>query len=352
MHFAKTTRLTSLQGKCLGATFSPDGERIAFSRELDGRSDIYLIHRDGSNLTRLTNGGRGQGEGAYFDPHFSPDGAHLVCVRGDAFYEEYSDLYLIDLQSGEGRQLTDSKTDSSPSFSPDGQHIICVSERPTLREQSSGVDIYRITIDGREQVRLTHTEFEKKRDMAWPPRNLHPCYSPDGNFIAFASSAHGPRGENRFEIYRMRPDGSESTRLTFTQGSSSYPLWHPDSRQIAFTSWSKAADPKKNKSDIYLVDADGSELRCLEESQTINWLGGFSPDGRFLAFDSNRSRAADNVQASWEICLMDLATGQVHQMTDNTVLDRNPIFSPDGTALLFNSERDGANELYCAKIQP
>lgn len=183
------------------------------------------------------------------------------------------------------------------------------------------------------------------------PRNLHPCYSPDGSFIAYASSAYDAPEEDRFEIYRMRPDRSEQTRLTFTQGSSSYPLWHPDSKQIAFTCWTTVADTRKNKADIYLVNADDSGLRCLDESQTVNWLGAFSPDGRLLAFDSIRNGTSADVRNNWDIFLLEPATGQVHQMTENAVLDRKPKFSPDGTAILFQSERDGTNELYCAKIQ-
>ena len=361
MHFAETTRLTSLQGNCLGATFSPDGKRIAFSCVLNHRADIYLMDRDGTNLTRLTDSGEAQGNGSYYVQHFSPDGAHLVgvWVRTDASHKDYINVYLIDLQSGEGHLLTDTGNDSSPSFSPDGRHIVCVSGGQTVHvsarhnRQTKGAvpEIFRMTWDGQERTRLTHTESEPSGARATAPRNLHPCYSPDGSFIAFASSAYDASEEDHFEIYQMRPDGSEQTRLTFMQGSSSYPLWHPNSKQIAFTCWSTAADTRKNKADLYLVNADGSERRCLDESPTVNWLGDFSPDGRFLAFDSVRNGTSRDVPNNWDIFLLEPATGQIHQMTDNAVLDRKPKFSPDGTAILFESERDGSNELYYARIQ-
>lgn len=208
-----------------------------------------------------------------------------------------------------------------------------------------------MTWDGQDQTRLTYTEFEQTGDMAWEPRNLHPRYSPDGRYIAFASSVHGTRGENRFEIYRMQPDGSEQTRLTYTQGSASHPLWHPDSRHIAFTSWLTDSYTRKSRAHLYLINSEGSELRCLEESASINWMHSFSPDGRFLAFDSSRHKATPNVANHWDIFLLDTQTEQIHTMTDNAVLDRCPIFGPDGTGILFKSRRDGADELYYATLQ-
>ena len=349
MQFAEITRLTSLQGNCLSAVFSPEGERIAFSCIVGGSLDIYLMDRDGAQLTRLTDGERGKR--SYFDPHFHPDGTHLVCVCAEGVDEEDTNLYLIDLHTREGRPLTDTHSESSPTFSPDGQYILYVSTRNTLQDRCTVPEIFQMTWEGREQTRLTHTEFEERGDLAWAPRNLHPRYSPNGSYIAFASSVHGARGENRFEIYRMRPDGSEQTRLSHTQGSSSYPLWHPASRQIAFTSWVTDMYTRKNSAALYLIDVEGSELRCLEESPSINWMHSFSPDGRLLAFDSSRNEATLKVPNNWDLFLLEMQTRQVHTMTDNAVLDKKPIFSPDGKGILFESRRDGADELYYATIQ-
>ncbi|MCK9900448.1 serine/threonine protein kinase [Parafrankia colletiae] len=54
-------------------TFSPDGQRIAFSREVEGDLEIFQMNTDGSGLTRVTaEPGRDQ------DPAYSPDGSRLV----------------------------------------------------------------------------------------------------------------------------------------------------------------------------------------------------------------------------------------------------------------------------------
>jgi Tol biopolymer transport system component len=349
MQFGEITRLTSLPGHCLGAAFSPDGQRIAFSCSIDHRSDIYLVDRDGANLTRITNAGRGEGESAYYDPHFSPDGAHIVCGRADAYYEEINDLHLIDLQSGAGRPLTNTRCDFSHSFSPDGRHLLFLSTRKTLEDRCTCLEIFRMTWDGQERTQLTHTEYARTEGTR-PPRNLHPRYSPDGDFIAFSSTAHDPR-ENRHEIYRMWADGSERMRLTYTQGNNGPPLWFPDSKHIAFTSSAMRSDIRKQQDNLYVVDVNGLEQHCLEENPAINHMHSFRPDGRFLAFDSNRCEVTERIRDNWEIFLRDMTTGEVHRMTDNAVSDREPLFSPDGTAILFQSQYEGKATLYYAEIQ-
>ncbi|MBT3268416.1 hypothetical protein HN371_14770 [Candidatus Poribacteria bacterium] len=57
-----------------------------------------------------------------------------------------------------------------------------------------------------------------------------PCWSPDGQWIAF-QSGHNPHED----IYAIRPDGSALTRLTRDEGDDWAPDWSPDGRTIAFT---------------------------------------------------------------------------------------------------------------------
>ena len=344
MNFGSPKRLTFLQGNCIGAVFSPDGSRIAFPCVVNRRSDIYVINVDGTGLNKLTQGGPAAGEGAYFAPRFSPDGKHLVCTRVDAFYEEHSDIALLQADGSGAQELTQTRKDDSARFSPDGQHIFFVSARHGQSE------IFRMNAEGGEQTRLTYITEEPAHPQWWRPRNMHPVCSPDGAWIVFSSSMYGLPADNRFEIVRIRPDGSAQQRLTHTRGSSSYPLVSPDSKQVAFTSWETIGATRKGKSGLYLVNIDSSNFRCLEESQHINWLGSFSPNGRYLAFDSTRGGGAIDVTRNWDIYLRDLTNDALISVTNNEFLDRKPMFSPDGTQLLFQSDRDGAKELYILDV--
>ena len=71
----KSRRLTNQPALDFNATFSPDGQRIAFVSERDGNLELYSIRWDGSDLRRLTD------DFALDDhPAFSPDGQQLAFV--------------------------------------------------------------------------------------------------------------------------------------------------------------------------------------------------------------------------------------------------------------------------------
>jgi hypothetical protein len=69
---------------------------------------------------------------------------------------------------------------------------------------------------------------------------------------------------------------------------------------------------------------------------------GFSPDGTKMVFISNRD-------GDWEIFMRDVASGTVTQLTSNAALDTGPAWSPDGAKLAFSSDRDGQEEIYVMK---
>ncbi len=66
--------------------------------------------------------------------------------------------------------------------------------------------------------------------------------------IAFASNRDG-----RFQIYLMRPDGSEVTQFTTSIGDNFAPSWSLDARKIAFVS------TRDGNSEIYVMNSDGTE---------------------------------------------------------------------------------------------
>jgi TolB protein len=82
----------------------------------------------------------------------------------------------------------------------------------------------------------------------------------------------------------------------------------------------------------------------------VSWLGNFSPDGRYLVFSSCRDGRSTDVRKNWDLFVTEVETGAVERLTDNEWLDMHPLFSPDGSSLLFESERDGFAEIYLAEV--
>jgi Tol biopolymer transport system component len=108
-------------------------------------------------------------------------------------------------------------------------------------------DIYTLDTDGSNLRPITDS----------PEAELQPAWSPDGSRIAFAlsSSPYSPdpfwNPLSRLDIYVMRADGTERTRLT-TGGGNFWPAWAPDGTRIAFVS------TRDGNSEIYVMQADGS----------------------------------------------------------------------------------------------
>ncbi|HMI99189.1 MAG TPA: hypothetical protein VK488_05095 [Gaiellaceae bacterium] len=211
------SRTTTKLAEGTSPAWSPDSTRIAFVETRDGGRGISLVDADGTGERRLTT--PPSGSYADSDPQWSPDGTRLAFVgfrpgRGLA-------LYVIDADGTHERQLTSPPVlnyygDLSPRWSPDGSRIAFTGSR-----------------DGIEQIWVINADGTGERQLTYRPASAGtPAWSPDGSWIAFARS---PGVALHPDIYKIRPDGSELTRLTQTDDLPEWePLWSPSGSAIAF----------------------------------------------------------------------------------------------------------------------
>ena len=163
--------------------------------------------------------------------------------------------------------------------------------------------------------------------------NRVPQFNRDGTHIAFVSVRDGNN-----EIYIMRADGTEQSRLTSNPASDLYPRFSPDSSRIVFFS-DRGGDP-----DIYVMNADGSgEPRRLTYAKGIDGDPDFSPDGSLITFTSRRT-------GNYEIYLMNADGTNERDITTNPAEDVHSSFSPDGKRLVFRSNREGEFDLYIMNL--
>jgi TolB protein len=166
-------------------SWSPDGSRIVFSLN-DG---LWTVHPNGTGLTQLT-----QSPSYDHFPTWSPDGSRIAFVRDRA-------IYVVNADGTGLNGVTGAKglDPFQPQWSPDGTQL-------AFEAGDSTYDIYVVNADGTGLKAIAHNP---NLDENWP------VWSPDGTLIAYAVTDNlSGLNDGTWDLYVMRPDGSDSRRLT------------------------------------------------------------------------------------------------------------------------------------------
>jgi len=172
--------------------------------------------------------------------------------------------------------------------------------------------------------------------IATPGAYLHPRFSPDGRRLALTMSTSSGR-----DIYVYELGRETMTRLTFG-GHSSFPVWTPDGKHIAFQLSASGLG-------IEWVRSDGSgEPQQILAAQNPTTLWSFSPDGRHLAyFESNSATGFDISTLPLDTSDPDHPKAGKPEPFLRTPSDELlPMFSPDGRWIAYRSSESGASEIY------
>ncbi len=199
-------RLTEQHASAVeAATWSPDGQQIAFASDADGDFDVYVIPAEGGTPGLLTR----DHQAADRYPAWSPDGAYIA-FASDRNSPGELEVFRLDVATSAIKQLTDNVNSSyAPAWSPDSQSIVFLSNR------LGNTDLYVMTANGDGERALLVRDVEaEERDPAW---------SPDGEWIAFSSNRAGPV----LDLFMIHPDSSGLQRITPGDGDTRYPAWQP-----------------------------------------------------------------------------------------------------------------------------
>lgn len=224
-------QLTHSGGSERYPVFSPEGEWIAFQSLRDGYPALYVMRRDGSDLSRVTgppDDGSTDLNRSLYDSHpkWSPDGRSIVFNR--TVTEPDQEVFEIDVDGTGLRKLTDyADRDTYPSISPDGRYLLWRRVLPEGGDTRSGrnSEIFIADREGGNPRNISnHSAFEG-----------YPTWLPGSDGVVFASNRNGESPYD-LNIYVMRPDGSRVTKLTETVPGvlQVKPSVSPDGQSILF----------------------------------------------------------------------------------------------------------------------
>ena len=207
------------------------------------------------------------------DHGLSFDGEWLVISHNDETVKSTSGtsrIFILPAEGGTPRLITPLAPSYWHGISPDSQWIVYCAMR------NDEWDIYKADTNTGEEVRLTDA----------PGLDDGPEYSYDGDWIYFNSHRTG-----RMHLYKMRPDGSEQTQLTFDVYDNWFPHPSPDNKSVAYISYmedQKGQHPFGKDVKIKLLDVTTLATQDLTPifyggQGTLN-VHSWSPDGKQLAF--------------------------------------------------------------------
>jgi Tol biopolymer transport system component len=255
--------------------FSPDGEKLAFVRAQSDGVFLYISGARGQAARPLLQLRPRDSASCGASFAWSPDSLQLAVALREEAASPDCDLAVVDL-AGSVRSLDLGEEDvSHPSWSPDGNVIAYA--RGVVDEDH---DIYSVPAEGGDPVRLTDD----------PSEDIDPAWSPDGAWIAFNTDRDDTGGTefgaSNFEIYLMDPAGEQETRITVNDINDHGPVWSPYGEWIAYSTSALCDGPDCGQyADIWKVRSDGTDATRLTTTRRDSEFGpAWSPSGHWIAY--------------------------------------------------------------------
>jgi Tol biopolymer transport system component len=268
MRFSGEFPAVSSAGKLV---LSPFGEVGASANTPFDQIAVYVSDADGTNRKQVYE----KDGGGAFAPAWSPDGQWIVFGYG-AFFNarqlKTAQLMMIRADGSDQKILTDGSVNAGfPSWSPDGKHIV-----------------YRVWTKDERSLQILDLDTGKSTKLTNSDDNF-PMWSPSGDRIGFTRDTH----TTAFDIFTIKPDGTDLKQLTNAPGNDAHCAWSPDGKLILFSSsrlgfrdeaplYDGSPQPY---AELFLMNADGSNQHTISDDKWEEGTPAWVPQPRTLQSD-------------------------------------------------------------------
>ncbi len=340
----KATRITSGMAYDVQPRFSPDGSRIVFVSDRSGGDNVWHMKTDGSDTTQLTTGNNN----LYMSPEWTPDGKYIVASRSGGLGGT-AKLWMYHTDGGSGLPL--STEPAAPpqlkmvgaAFGKDPRYMWFAARTGDWQYNALGPQ-YQLHVWDKETGRASQmtTRFGS---------GFRPALSPDGQYLVY-----GTRFETKTGLRIRNLETQDEDWLAFPvqrddmesrAPMDAYPGYSftPDSRAVVVSYggeiWRVPIDksaPSKIPFEAEVKLEMGPEVKFAYSidtgptftSRQIRDLAP-SPDGRQLAFVSMD-----------RLYVVELPSGLPSRVSNDTVGEFNPVWSPDGASVSYVTWHDAA----------
>lgn len=247
-----------------------------------------------------------------------------------------------------------------PQVSPDGRWIAYTVGTVDAEKDKRDTDLWMVSWDGSDRVRLTSTAESSERMPRW---------SPDGRYLAFLAS-RGDEEEKKkgAQVWLLNRSGGEAQKLTDIKGGVSDLAWSPDSKRLALAvedfdpaddpekmdNWKRKTKPpividryhfksdaggylKRLYSHLSLFDVESKKLETLTSGAFAESSPSWSPDGKRIAFVSKRAQPDPDRSLDDNVYVIEARAGaEPKQLTTYHGQDGGrPAWSPDGKWIAY-----------------
>lgn len=234
-----------------------------------------------------------------------------------------TELFLLDLKSAQVSQLTDTGRGKITPATASGARVAAYASR-----EGSSYELFTAQLSSTWRTRRPVLAAVNRLTIN-TIEETNPTLTADGSVMAFSSNGN---------IEMMKFDGKERQALVAADNYSNVaPAISPDGKFVAFMSNRSGAN------EVWLVNTETKELRQLTKEGGaiggINW----SSSSKKIAFTTTATTSKLT-----GIALVDVATGAFQVVTEAG--DGEAAISPDGTRIVFTSNRSGDAELYVLNL--